>query len=110
MNVMKTLKTIGLSIVLGLFASLAQAEGGDKACANQVEVKVNGLVCDFCAQALEKVFGRQDAVAGIDVNLNEGRVVVDYKPEQSLDKETLTGLITDSGYNVVEILPAACEA
>ncbi len=65
-----------------------------------VLVSVNGLVCDFCARALEKTFGKQDEVLSIGVNLDTKIVSVYFKEGQSLDDETITKLITDSGYNV----------
>lgn len=70
------------------------------ACEDTINVKVDGLVCDFCARALEKVFGKRDDVEGIKVDLDNGNVVVAMKPDQTIDDETLTQLITDSGYNV----------
>ena len=66
-------------------------------------VDVNGLVCDFCAQALEKIFSKQEAVSEIDVNLDTKVITINYVDGGSLDDETITQLITDSGYNVVEI-------
>lgn len=68
-----------------------------------VKVDVNGLVCDFCARALEKVFGKQEAVDSININLDEKQIAIHFKEGQSLDDETIKQLITDSGYNVVEI-------
>lgn len=65
-----------------------------------VDVKVNGLVCDFCAQALEKTFGKRDEVESIDVDLDNGVVHIAYKQGQSLPDEEVTKLITDSGYAV----------
>ena len=70
---------------------------------NTIAVKVNGLVCDFCARALEKMFSKQEAVLGIQVDLDQALVRVDVKEGQSIDDQTLKQLITDSGYNVVEI-------
>lgn len=72
-------------------------------CADTVNVKVDGLVCDFCARALEKVFGKRNEVEGIKVDLDKGNVMVAMKPGQTIDDATLTKLITDSGYNVRSI-------
>lgn len=86
------------SFVFSLSASaLASHPGGT------VNVDVNGLVCDFCARTLEKVFGQQEAVDGIKVNLDTKKVTIHFKEGQSLNDETITTLITDSGYNVKEI-------
>lgn len=68
-----------------------------------VYADVNGLVCDFCARALEKVFGKQEAVESINVDLDEKVITIHFNEGQSLDDETITQLITDSGYNVRKI-------
>ena len=64
---------------------------------------VNGLVCDFCARALEKVFGRQEAVESIHVDLDEKVITIHFNEGQKLDDETIIELIADSGYDVREI-------
>ena len=71
--------------------------------ANTAKVSVNGLVCDFCARALEKVFSRQEAVNDIAVDLDSKIITVNFKEGQSLDDDRITELVTDSGYNVEEI-------
>ena len=68
-----------------------------------VFVDVNGLVCDFCARALEKVFSKQDAVQDIDVNLDTKVVTINFKDGQTLEDDQIKKLITDSGYNVENI-------
>ena len=79
-------------------SAFAEAE-----CEGMIAVKVNGLVCDFCARALEKVFGRQKGVAGIRVDLNKGLVVIAMSRGKTIDDGTITRLINDSGYNVNSI-------
>ncbi|PIR37686.1 MAG: hypothetical protein COV35_09340 [Alphaproteobacteria bacterium CG11_big_fil_rev_8_21_14_0_20_39_49] len=73
------------------------------ACEDIVNVSVNGLVCDFCARALEKTFGKQDEVSRINVDLEKGQVAIAMKEGMTLSDEMLTKLITDSGYNVTVI-------
>ena len=63
-------------------------------------VSVNGLVCDFCAQALEKMFSKKEEVKAIDVNLDTKIVTVNFNDGMNLSDEVLTQIITDSGYNV----------
>ena len=87
-----------ISFVTPVHAAEADAHKGEV-----VHVSVNGLVCDFCARALEKVFGRQEAVSDIDVNLDNKMITINFNERQMLDDETITQLITDSGYNVEEI-------
>lgn len=82
-------------------SGVAGVEGA--ACENTVNVKVNGMVCDFCARALEKVFGKREEVSGIKVDLDNSQVTVAMKPGKTIDDATLTKLITDSGYDVQTI-------
>lgn len=68
-----------------------------------VNIKVNGLVCDFCAQAINKVFRKQEAVADLDVNLSSKYIKVWFKEGLRLSDEVLTQMVMDAGYNVVSI-------
>lgn len=74
-------------------------EGAD----HTIVAQINGLVCDFCARALEKVFDKRDEVTGIDVNLDTKLVTIGLKKGADIDDATITKLITDAGYNVVKI-------
>ncbi len=69
----------------------------------QYKVQVNGLVCDFCARALEKVFGREKAVESIKVDLNSKHIVLNLKPNQQIAESRIKKLITDSGYHFVKM-------
>ena len=69
----------------------------------QINVNVFGLVCDFCAQAIEKVFMKREEVAGIKVDLSGGLITIFTKKDHVLDDATLSKLIVDSGYNVDSI-------
>lgn len=74
-----------------------------RATANKVYVDVNGLVCDFCSRALEKVFSRQEEVEDIDVDLNIKVITITLKEDQKLSNAVITQLINDAGYSVVKI-------
>lgn len=87
----------------GLPSKKQAQEINQTGCKNMINVSVNGLVCDFCARALEKVFGKRNDIVGIDVDLNNGKVRIAMKENKTIDDTTLTQLITDSGYNVVAI-------
>ena len=66
-------------------------------------VSVNGLVCDFCARAVEKVFGKQDAVETITVDLTAKIITATLRDGKTMTDETVTKLVTDAGYNVTSI-------
>ena len=44
--------------------------------AKTIKIGVEGMVCDFCAQSIQKVFLRQAGVEKVDVNLDIGKVTV----------------------------------
>lgn len=71
--------------------------------AQEVRVKVNGMVCDFCAQAIEKVFGKEEAVSSVKVDLTEKLITVQLKDGQNMDDQRVMELVTDSGYAVAGI-------
>ncbi len=96
---MKTLATILTVSVMFISTPTFAAEQ----CKDTVNVKVSGLVCDFCARALEKVFGKREEVSGIKVDLDKGDIRINLKPGKTLDDETVKQLVTDSGYNVTAI-------
>ena len=68
-----------------------------------VEVDIYGLVCDFCARALEKVFGKEEAVDDIKVDLNEKIVTLHIKHGYQINDEKIRQHIIDSGYNIEKI-------
>ena len=103
---MKKLTILMTALTLSFAVPAYAAENAKPATIEQaissgdVHVSVNGLVCDFCARALEKVFGKEEAVKGIDVNLDTKVITINFNEGQSLDDETITKLVTDAGYNV----------
>ncbi len=64
---------------------------------------VNGLVCEFCARALEKTIGNQNEVESIKVDLRKKVVIVKLFDGKSLKESKLISLINDAGYDVTEI-------
>ncbi len=83
--------------------ALADHTGKTHGPLHTITVKVEGMVCDFCARALEKVFYQREGVEGVDINLDEHVVKLDVTEGTVLPDEEITKLITDSGYNVSSI-------
>lgn len=91
---MKRLILSGMLLWLVSMPTMASHPGGT------VHAQVNGLVCDFCARAVEKVFKKQAAVDSINVDLDKKLIIIHFKGDQKLDDKTIRKLITDSGYDV----------
>ena len=66
-------------------------------------VAVEGMVCDFCAQAIEKVFMKREEVAGITVNLDDQNVIISLKSEKDIENNIIEELFLNSGYNIQTI-------
>ncbi len=78
------------------------AAGGAWA-ADTVKATVNGMVCAFCAQGIEKRLGNLPATQAVFVDLKKRIVTVQAKPGQKLDSKVITAEITDAGYDVTRI-------
>ena len=68
-----------------------------------VKVTVNGMVCAFCAQGIEKRIAKMDATQAVFVDLKKKTVLIQAKDGQTLDGKAITAEIVDSGYDVVKL-------
>ena len=71
--------------------------------ATSVKASVNGMVCAFCAQGIEKRLSRLPATKAVYVDLKQKIVAVEAKDGQTLDSKTITAEITDAGYDVTKL-------
>ena len=71
---------------------------------------VEGMVCDFCARGLEKVFGKKDEVSDIIVSLEYGTITINMKPDQDLTDTEITRLIEGNGINTTSIQRESTDA
>lgn len=93
-----------LSLAFAVPAAVsAQAPHAMPARTGMVTVKVNGLVCDFCVQALTKTFRKEKAVDGFHVDLTKKEIHMTFKAGMSLDDARIRKHVTNAGYNVVGI-------
>jgi copper chaperone CopZ len=79
-------------------------EGKD--CEQKIALHVKGLVCDFCARSIEKVF-KKKKVTGVDVDLANGLIEVYLSKDQTLDDASLQKMIKNSGY-LLERIERGC--
>jgi copper chaperone CopZ len=68
-----------------------------------VEMHVNGLVCAFCAQGIEKKLRRFPATADVVVSLEQRLVAVALKDGQDIPDAELRKALTNAGYTVTTI-------
>lgn len=76
----------------------ALAEGGEPIVAD-----VLGVVCDFCALAMNKIFSKREEVAAIYVDLDTKALSLVLVPSASLSDDTISELAVQAGYRVADI-------
>ena len=73
------------------------------ATAGTIEMNINGLVCAFCAQGIEKKLRKLPATADVVVSLQQHLVAVALKDGQDISDADLRTALTNSGYTVTLI-------
>lgn len=71
--------------------------------ATSIKATVNGMVCAFCAQGIEKRISSLPATKAVYVDLKKKTVAIEAKEGQTLDPKAITAEITDAGYDVVKL-------
>lgn len=71
--------------------------------ASSVKATVNGMVCAFCAQGIEKTIAKMDATKAVFVDLKSKVVLVEAKDGWTLDEKAISAAIVDAGYDVVKM-------
>ena len=66
-----------------------------------LKLQVNGMVCSFCAQGIEKRLKALPAAGPIFIDLRNKVVAVEPLPGQALDSERVASEVREAGYEVV---------
>jgi len=86
-----------IALTILLFPVHAHAAG------EVINVKVLGMVCDFCAQSIMKVIQKNDDVEKVDIDLDNELVIIHIKPGATLSDEKIEEYIHYSGYDLESI-------
>jgi copper chaperone CopZ len=73
------------------------------ALAGTIEMKVNGLVCGFCAQGIEKTLRKNPNTTDVLVSLEDRLVAIATKSGSDIPDVELRKALTDAGYEVKNI-------
>jgi len=95
-----------LALAFAAPATLAEEpakEAVATASVQQMTARVNGMVCDFCAQAVTFMFNKEEAVEAVTVDLDNGEIRLTLKDGASMTDARVEELVTKSGYDLVEI-------
>jgi copper chaperone CopZ len=91
-----------MNLLPGVLVSLVVL-GSAAAQAATIEMNVNGLVCAFCAQGIEKQLRKFPATADVIVSLEQKLVAVALKDGQDIPDTELRRALTNAGYTVKAI-------
>jgi copper chaperone CopZ len=95
MKMFRHISVLLLALLLAGFSAMASAK--------TIRIDVNGLVCAFCAQGIEKTLKTFPETQAVYVNLEHHLVAVQLKGDSDIDDAALRKAITDAGYAVVGI-------
>ena len=96
------MKSILILLFLSSF-SFSSFASETKSKSKKIEIEVKGMVCDFCARGLEKLFGKKEEIKSIDVNLEKGLVKLEFKDGKNLDDKTIEKIILSNGISVSKV-------
>ena len=68
-----------------------------------IKVEVNGMVCAFCAQGIDKKMRALPQAKDVYVNLKNKIVAIELKDGQTLPENTIKEIVKDAGYDVTNI-------
>jgi copper chaperone CopZ len=68
--------------------------------ARTIQITVDGLVCAFCAQGIDKSLRRLEQTEDVYVSLERRLVAVATHPGTDIDDAVLTKTLKDAGYTV----------
>jgi hypothetical protein len=91
------------SVAAFAFIFLASAAVRNVMAAESVKATVNGMVCAFCAQGIEKSLMKMPQTKAVFVDLKKKVVAVEAKDGQTLDSQKISAEIKDAGYDVVKL-------
>ncbi len=90
------IRALAAAAALALPAAALAAEA-----AQSLKLQVNGMVCSFCAQGIEKRLKALPAAGPIFIDLRNKVVAVEPLPGQSLDAQKVASEVREAGYEVV---------
>ncbi len=70
---------------------------------DKVVIKVQGMVCAFCAQGIKKNFNAKDEVKETKVDLDKMEVTILFKEGRQLSQKVMKETVTDAGFKFVGV-------
>ncbi len=90
----RIVRTLAFGLSLFMLASAALAAPP------VYKLRVDGLACPFCAYGIEKQLSKLDGVARIDVDIENGAVMVRLNEGATLDEATAKAAVKRAGFTL----------
>ncbi len=94
-----TLKSMALAAAVFALAGSFQTAHA----VTSIKANVNGMVCAFCAQGIEKRLMKLSATQEVFVDLKKRIVAIQLKEGSALDPKQVSAEIVEAGYDVTKI-------
>ncbi len=89
-----------LSILFALAFIVTSGFAGQQ---QKVTLRVDGLACPFCAYGMEKKLKRIENLEKLDIEINEGLVILYFKEEAKIDKDLIIKKVKEAGFTPREL-------
>jgi periplasmic mercuric ion binding protein len=86
-----------------LIAAVCAVAAGSAWADTTIKASVNGMVCAFCAQGIDKNLRATGDTKDVYINLKKKIVAVELKPNAGLTIEKFSALVKESGYDVTKV-------
>ncbi|MCU0951948.1 MAG: heavy-metal-associated domain-containing protein [Burkholderiaceae bacterium] len=97
------MKLASITFALALSVAALPALASGEPATQSLKAEVNGMVCSFCAQGIEKRMKTLAATQAVFVDLRNKLVAVEMKPGQVIDEKTFRTQMAEAGYDVVSV-------
>ncbi len=91
------------SLVLGTIVPVVAQQVSQNSAPQQVEVRVDGVACPFCAFGLEKRIGHLEGVRDVKIEVKAGKAIVSLKEGATVSEAALRQAVKEAGFTAKEI-------
>jgi len=97
------MKKLLILLFIGLGSMTINAQADTTPLKGKVTIEVDGLACPFCAYGLEKNLKQIDGVESIDINIDEGSVLLGITKGKQTSKNVVLEKIKEAGFTPGDI-------
>lgn len=92
------MKKLLILLFIGLGAMTMNAQTDTSPLEGKVKIEVDGLACPFCAYGLEKNLKEIEGVKSIEINIDEGCVLLAIAEGKQISENTVREKIKEAGF------------